>query len=213
MKKFFLLMVASLMTVFAMAKGDDSGSTKANAIEFDWDKGNVHMGGTKWYHVDLAPLYEEENPSLALYVTNPSRDLLVNADLKATVAGETETKHYVVSPHEHQTYTANATVLVRMHQTEIYLTLTTDGEVHLSAKVFESTDLDETCQDARVLQWNTEATQTKGYAAWWQVDIIQFKDATLQKDAKVTITNIGSGPVNLNDRSVARLPVVRFDQT
>ena len=197
MKKFFLLMVASLMTVFAMAKGDDSGSTKANAIEFDWDKGNVHLGGTKWYHVDLAPLYEEENPSLALYVTNPSRDLSVNADLKATVAGETETKHYVVSPHEHQTYTANATVLVRMHQTEIYLTLSTDGEVHLSAKVFESTDLDETCQDARVLTWDTEATQTKGYAAWWKVDISQFKDATLQKDAKVTITNIGSGPVNL----------------
>ena len=56
MKTFFLLMVASLMTVFAMAKGDDSGSTKANAIEFDWDKGNVHLGGTKWYHVDLAPL-------------------------------------------------------------------------------------------------------------------------------------------------------------
>ena len=66
MKKFFLLMVASLMTVFAMAKGDDSGSTKANAIEFNWDKGNVHMGGTKWYHVALAPLYEEENPSLTL---------------------------------------------------------------------------------------------------------------------------------------------------
>lgn len=197
MKKFFLLMVASLMTVFAMAKGDNSGSTKANAIEFDWDKGNVHMGGTKWYHVDLAPLYEEENPSLTLYVTNPSRDLSITADLKATVAGETETKHYVVSPHEHQSYTANATVLVRMHQTEIYLTLSTDGEVHLSAKVFESADLDETCQDARVLQWNTEATQTKGYAAWWKVDISQFKDATLNKDAKVTITNTGTGSVNL----------------
>ena len=197
MKKFFLLTLASLMTVFAMAKGDGSGSTKANAIEFDWDKGNVHMSGTKWYHVDLAPLYEEENPSLTLFVTNPSRDLSINADLKATVAGETETKHYVVSPHEHQIYTANATVLVRMRQTEIYLTLSTDGEVRLSAKVFESADLDETCKDARVLKWDTEATQTKGYAAWWKVDISQFKDSTLKKDAKVTITNIGSGSVNL----------------
>ncbi len=198
MKKFFLLTLASMMTVFAMAKGDGSGSTKANAIEFDWDKGNVHMSGTKWYHVDLSPLYEEENPSLTLFVTNPSRDLSINADLKATVAGETETKHYVVSPHEHQTYTANATVLVRMHQTEIYLTLTTDGEVRLSAKVFEAADLDETCKDARKLNWNTETTQTKGYAAWWKVDISQIKDtATIHKDAKVTITNIGSGSVNL----------------
>ena len=198
MKKFFLLTLASMMTVFAMAKGDGSGSTKANAIEFDWDKGNVHMSGTKWYHVDLAPLYEEENPSLTLFVTNPSRDLSINADLKATVAGETETKHYVVSPHEHQTYTANATVLVRMRQTEIYLTLTTDGEVRLSAKVFEAADLDETCKDARKLNWDTEVTQTKGYAAWWKVDISQIKDtATIKKDAKVTITNIGTGTVNL----------------
>ena len=199
MKKFFLLMLASMMTVFAMAKGDGSGSTKANAIEFDWDKGNIHMGDTKWYHVDLAPLYEEENPSLTLFVTNPSRDLSINADLKATVAGETETKHYVVSPHEHQTYTANATVLVRMRQTEIYLTLTTDGEVRLSAKVFEAADLDETCKDARKLEWNTETVQTKGYAAWWKVDISQIKDTVTfnKKDAKVTITNIGTGTVNL----------------
>ena len=197
MKKFFLLTLASLMTVFAMAKGDGSGSTKANAIEFDWDKGNVHMSGTKWYHVDLTPLYEEENPSLTLYVTNPDRSNSVNADLVATVAGETETKHYVVSPHEHQTYTANATVLVRMRQTEIYLTLTTDGTVNLSAKVFEAADLDETCKDARVLKWDTETEQKKGFTAWWKVDISQFRDTTLKKDAKVTITNTGTGSVNL----------------
>ena len=72
MKKFFLLTIASMVTVFAMAIGDDSGSTKANAIDFDWDKGVEHTGGTKWYRVDLAPLYEEDNPSLTLYLTNPS---------------------------------------------------------------------------------------------------------------------------------------------
>ena len=196
MKKFFLLTMASLMTVFAMAIGRNDGSTKANAIDFDWDKGNVHSGGTLWYHVDLAPLYEEENPSLTLYVTNPSRDNSVEASMTATVAGETETKHYTVSPHEHQIYSANATALVRLHQTEIYLTLTTDGEVLLSAKVFEASDLDETCKDARELKWDTEATQTKGYAAWWKVDLTKIKEA-VKKDAKVTITNAGKGKVNV----------------
>ena len=147
MKKFFLLTIASMMTIFAMAVGTNDGSTKANAIDFDWDKGNVHTGGTKWYHVDLAPLYEEESPSLTLFVTNPSRSETVEASMVATVAGETETKKYTVMPHEHQTYTANATVLVRMQQSEIYLTLTTDGEVRLSAKVYESADLDETCKN------------------------------------------------------------------
>ena len=37
MKKFFLLTMASMMTVFAMAIGRNDGSTKANAIDFDWD--------------------------------------------------------------------------------------------------------------------------------------------------------------------------------
>ena len=198
MKKFFLLTMASLMTVFAMAVGRNDGSTKANAIDFDWDLGNAHPGGTLWYHVDLAPLYEEENPSLTLYVTNPSRDNSVEASMTATVAGETETKHYTVSPHEHQIYSANASMLVRLHQTEIYLTLTTDGPVLLSAKVFEASDLDETCKDAKVLKWDTETTQTKGYAAWWKVDLTQIKDTVkFKKDAKVTITNAGSGTVNV----------------
>lgn len=195
MKKFFLLIMASMMTISMMA---GPGDTKAEAIDFDWNTGNVHPGGTLWYHVDLAPLYEEENPSLTLYVTNPSRDKSVKATLKATVAGETETKNYTVSPHEHQIYTANASMLVRLRQTEIYLVLTTDGEVRLSAKVFESQDLDETCKDARELKWDTETDQTKGYAAWWKVDISKIKDTlTVKKDAKVTITNIGGSTVNL----------------
>lgn len=196
MKRVLLLSVAVLMAFNMMAMGTGDGSTKANAIEFDWDKGNVHEPGTKWYHVDLSPLYEEENPSLSLYVTNPSRDESVQADMTATVAGQTETKHYTVSPHEYQTYTANAAMLVRMRQTEIYLTLTTDGEVRLSAKVFEAADLDETCKQAKTLPWNTEMTQTKGYAAWWKVDLTPVKDAYRQ-DAKVTITNVGTQTVNL----------------
>jgi hypothetical protein len=199
MKKYFLLIVASMMTISMMAVGTGDGSTKANAIEFDWDKGNVHMAGTKWYHVDLAPLYEEDNPSLTLYVTNPSRDKSVEASMTATVAGETDSKHYTVSPHEHQVYSTNAGVLVRLRQTEIYLTLTTDGEVRLSAKVFETTDLDETCKDAKTLKWDTETTQTKGYAAWWKVDLNSIKDTVNNKgkDARVTITNIGTKAVNL----------------
>ena len=56
MKKFFLLIMASMMAVSMMAVGTGDGSSKANAIEFDWDKANPHAAGTKWYHVDLTPL-------------------------------------------------------------------------------------------------------------------------------------------------------------
>ena len=90
MKKFFLCTLASLMTVFAMAIGDNSGKTKPNAKEFDWDKGVTHPGGELWYRVDLAPLYEEEDPSLTLYLTNPSNEVGTSVDvsMKATVAGQ-----------------------------------------------------------------------------------------------------------------------------
>ena len=199
MKKFFLLIMASMMAVSMMAVGTGDGSSKANAIEFDWDKANPHAAGTKWYHVDLTPLYQEENPSLTLYVTNPSRDKSIEVSMTATVAGETETKHYTLSPHEHQIYSANATMLVQLHQTEIYLTLTTDGEVLMSAKVFEASDLDETCKNAKELKWDTEMTQTEGYAAWWKVDLRGIKDTVNYptKDACVTITNAGTKTVNL----------------
>ena len=199
MKKFFLLIMASMMAVSMMAVGTGDGSSKANAIEFDWDKANPHAAGTKWYHVDLTPLYQEENPSLTLYVTNPSRDKSIEVSMTATVAGETETKHYTLSPHKHQIYSANATMLVQLHQTEIYLTLTTDGEVLMSAKVFEASDLDETCKNAKELKWDTEMTQTEGYAAWWKVDLRGIKDTVNYptKDACVTITNAGTKTVNL----------------
>lgn len=187
-----------MMTVFTMAIGRNDGSTKANAIEFDWDKGVEHSDGTKWYRVDLAPLYQEENPSLTLYLTNPSNWVGTSVDVSMTayVAGQTETKSYSIAAHQYKTYTANASMLVRMKQTEIYLTLSTDGRVKLSAKVFETADLDETCKDARVLNWDTETSQNPSFATWWQVDLTPVKNAS-NKDAKITLTNTGLQTVNL----------------
>lgn len=187
-----------MMTVFTMAIGRNDGSTKANAIEFDWDKGVEHSDGTKWYRVDLAPLYQEENPSLTLYLTNPSNWVGTSVDVSMTayVAGQTESKSYSIAAHQYKTYTANASMLVRMKQSEIYLTLSTDGRVKLSAKVFETADLDETCKDARVLNWDTETSQNPSFATWWQVDLTPVKNAS-NKDAKITLTNTGLQTVNL----------------
>lgn len=198
MKKFLTLVVALALTIPMMAIGRNDGSTKANAIDFDWDNGIEHLSGTKWYRVDLAPLYEEENPSLTLYLTNPSNAVGTSVDvsMQATVAGQTESKDYTIAARQYKTYTANASMLVRMKQTEIYLTLTSNGKIKLSAKVFEAADLDETCKDARVLAWGTAATQNPSYSAWWKVSLTPIKNATDQ-DAKITITNTGSKTVNL----------------
>lgn len=198
MKKFLTLVVAMAMVIPSMAIGRNDGSTKANAVDFDWDNGVEHLGGTKWYRVDLAPLYEEESPSLTLYLTNPSNAVGTSVDvsMQATVAGQSESKDYTIAARQYKTYTANATSLIRMKQTEIYLTLTSNGPIKLSAKVFETADLDETCKDARTLVWGTVATQEPMYSAWWKVDLKPIKDAADQ-DAKITITNTGSQTVNL----------------
>ena len=198
MKKFLTLVVAMAMVIPSMAIGRNDGSTKANAIDFDWDNGVEHVSGTKWYRVDLAPLYEEESPSLTLYLTNPSNAVGTSVDvsMQATVAGQSESKDYTIAARQYKTYTANATSLVRMKQTEIYLTLTSTGKIKLSAKVFETADLDETCKDARTLAWGTVATQDPMYSAWWKVSLKPIKDAADQ-DAKITITNTGSKTVNL----------------
>ena len=197
MKKLLLLTMASLMTVFAMAIGDNNGLTKADAIDFDWVNGVPHESDKPlWYRVDLAPLYEEENPSLTLFLTNPSRDNAVDVKMVATVAGQKEEKEYTIAPHANKSYTANAATLVRMKQTEIYLTLEANGKILLSAKVYESADLDESCKDARVLKWNTWTSQSKGYAAWWKVDLKPIKQST-NKDARIIIENAGNGELTL----------------
>ena len=198
MRKLFLLTLASFMTIFAMAIGRNDGSTKANAIDFDWNAGLVHDGGTKWYRVDLAPLYEEENPSLTLYLTNPSNVVGTSVDvhMKATIAGQIEDRDYTIYARQYKSFTANASMLIRMKQTEIFLTLSSNGNIKLSAKVFESSDLDETCKDARELKWNTATTQEPMYSAWWKVSLSPVKNAD-RKDAKITITNTGTKTVNL----------------
>ena len=201
MKKFFLLAMASLMTIFVMAEEPD-GSTKANAIDFDWEKGITHPGGNQklWYRVSLDPLYQEDNPSLTLYLTNPSNEVGTSVDVSmvATVAKQVESKDYTIAARQYKTYTANASMLVRMQQTEIYLTLKASGIVKLSAKVFESADLDETCKDAETLKWYTTTTQNPMYSKWWKINIAQIKDtAKMKKDARVVIKNLGTKTVNL----------------
>ena len=196
MKKFFLLSIASMMTVFAMAIGRNDGSTKANAIDFDWENPMEHTSGTKWYRVNLDPLYEEETPALNLFLANKDVRDSAHVSLRATVAGQTDEKTFNIAPKQQRVWSANATMLVRLKQKEIYLTLTSDGPVMMSARVFEAADLDETCRDAKVFNWNTGITQTAGPAIWYKVDLKAAK-ADDTKDVCVIVTNNGSQKLTL----------------
>ena len=205
MKKFLLLTMVSMMTVFAMAIGRNDGSTKANAIDFDWDGGHVQVGDTvKWYRVDLTPLYSEENPALTLYMVSQSLLDTVDCKLNATVAGQSEEKTYTIMPGKTMSWTANASMLVRLKQTEVYLTLKTtprnaDSEsarIKLSAKVYDAIDLDEACKNAKLFDWTNGITQSRGAMQWFKVDLKKAK-AKDSVDVCIAITNTGSGTLNL----------------
>ena len=196
MKKFLTLVVALVMVIPMMAIGRNDGSTKANAIDFDWEAPMTHTGGTLWYVVNLDPLYEEETPALNLFLANKDAFTEAHTSLKATVAGQTEEKSFTIGPKQQKVWSANATMLVRLKQKEIFLTLTSDGPVMMSARVFEAADLDETCKDALNFSWTTGITKPAGVPVWYKVNIKDAK-ANTAKDVCVVITNKGTGKLTL----------------
>ena len=72
MRRFLLLILASMMTISMMAVGAGTGKDKNNAIDFDWDGvSKPTVGTTSWYSIKLSGLSKEaENPTVALYLTN-----------------------------------------------------------------------------------------------------------------------------------------------
>ncbi len=196
MKKFLTFVVALAMVIPTMAIGRNDGSTKANAIDFDWEAPMTHTSGTKWYRVDLAPLYEEETPALNLFLANKDAFNDTHTSLKATVAGQTDEKSFTIHPKQQRVWSANATMLVRLKQKEIYLTLTSDGTVMMSARVFEAEDLDETCTDALLFNWSTGITKQAGVPVWYKVNIKDAKANTAQ-DVCVVVTNNGTKKLTL----------------
>ena len=57
MRKILLSAITLMMSVAMMAIGLGDGTSKANAIDFDWANGNVHESSEAlWYDVDMTPV-------------------------------------------------------------------------------------------------------------------------------------------------------------
>ena len=181
------------ISMFGIGRGD--GSTKANAIDFDWANGNTHEASAypRWYRVDLTPLYEEENPMLALYLTNlEAQD--ANVHLEASLMGETESRSYVISGKQNKLWSVAASMLVKTKQTEVFLTLKSDRKVALSAKVYAGGDVDESCKDAVDFDWTAGHAQAAG-EQWYKVDLTAAKASGKQIEVRVKNTSAKSATV------------------
>lgn len=194
MRKILTLLTAMLLTVPMWAIGDGSGDSKADAIDFSWENGCEQNGGSKWYRVPLDPLYDEDNPTLALYLTN-----LDNEEAEVTVTGyimsEKETREYKIAAKSNQIWSRSAAALVSMKQTEIYLVLESNKKVALSAKVYETSDLDEACLKAQEFKWDDQSMVQPAGNGWWAIDLTEVK-ANPEKTARLVITNMGNSTAN-----------------
>ena len=193
MRKILLSTVALLMAVSMMAIGNNSGVTKANAIDFDWENGNVHNSSSVlWYRVDLTPLKGAEDPTLALYLTN-LEDAAATVQVEATVMGQTEKLNYTIAAKDYKLWSQNAKMLLLV-TSELYLTLQSDKQIALSAKVYETEDIvDDACTQAVDFDWN--GVVVPAGEKWFRLNLKDVKNS--QDKLDFVVTNNGAQAANV----------------
>lgn len=150
MKKLFTLLFAIMASTTLFALGRNDGTSKANAIEYDWDNGVYHYGGTKWYRVDLSPLYDGANlETLSLDFTNPSITETANVTCQIMYTGNTESIEQTIVPEA--SYRSNAVsgdLLVSMRINELFLWVSSTANVNLKWQLTWPTG--DSCDDAKI---------------------------------------------------------------
>ncbi len=176
MKKILLILVAAMMTLTGFAAGTGDGSSKANAIEFDWTNGNTQEAGTAlWYVVRLEErLAEVDDPNIALYLTNLSSSS-ADVHISAVIAGEEEARNYTIAGNGSRTWSSSASMLVKMGYKEMFVKLTTTQQIHLAAKVFEGSFADEACTKA--VAYDYAAHNQKAGTAWYTINLAELREA------------------------------------
>lgn len=176
------------MATCMMAIGNNSGMTKANAIDFDWENGNVHEATTAlWYRVDLSPLKDAADPTLALYLTNLA-DKAATVTVEATLMGQTETLSYTIDAKDYNLWSQNVRMVLMM-TSEMYLTLQSDEKIALSAKVYETEDIvDDACANAVDFNWKGVAVAAG--EQWYRLNLADVKAG--YNNLKFVVANNGA---------------------
>ena len=101
MKKILLSTIALMMSVAMMAIGLGDGSSKANALDFDWTTDNVHDATEAlWYNVSLAPVNAANEPAVVLYLTNLT-DEEATVNVTVSIASAQRTVTYTIAARDY----------------------------------------------------------------------------------------------------------------
>lgn len=133
MKKVHIIFALLILATPIFALGRNDGSSKAHSIDFDWDKVFVQEPGAFWYRVAVAPIFELQDPELLLTLTNLSTDS-ATLSLHATMDDNFVEMNYKMAGGDSRTRELETDMLAPHYQ-YIYLTLTSDQKVSLSASL------------------------------------------------------------------------------
>ena len=209
MRKFLLSTIALMMSVAMMAVGAGNGTSKANAIDFDWANGHKPaLSAGSWYRVSLSPLKAQANdPTLALYLTNLTDETAaVSVTVEASLLGQSSSSkfNYNIAGKDYQlwskkTFTAAGRELslkqmMDLGLSEIYLQLTANKEIALSAKVYETEDIvDDACSKAKDFDWT--GVSVPAGEQWYRLNLAEVKMAN--KQLKFVVANNGVSAANV----------------
>ena len=209
MRKLLLSTIALLMTISVMAIGLGDGLNKVNAIDFDWTNGHKPaLSAGLWYRVDLSPLKAEANdPTLALYLTNLSdATASVSLKLEASLLGKSmnQTSNYNIAAKDYQLWSKQSfdyngrkmslKQLMTAGLSEVYLQLTSNGEIALSAKVYETADIvDDACSKAKDFNWAGVSVPVG--EQWYRLNLSDVK--TNGKKLNFVVKNNGASVANV----------------
>jgi len=156
----FTLLFALLASTSLFAIGRNDGSNKANAIDFDWEYGVLQDSGTKWYRLDLTPLYAGAN-SLRFNITNPSNTESVDITCMLTVYGQTDTILQTIAPQSSfDGWDFDPTPLIKRHLQELFFVVSSTGDVQLSWYITSPSG--DSCEDAKY--YGAQNAGTKWYS-------------------------------------------------
>ena len=209
MRKILLSTIALMMTISMMAVGLGNGKDQANAIDFDWVNGHKPaLSSGSWYCVDLTPLKAEANdPTLALYLTNLTDETSsVSLTLQATVLGQSvnQKSSYNIAANDYQLWSKQSfeyggrvlslKQLMAAGLSEVYLQLTANKEIALSAKVYETEDIvDDACSTAKDFNW--AGVSVFAGEQWYRLNLADVKNSG--NELKFVVANNGGAAANV----------------
>ena len=198
-----------MMSVAMMAIGAGNGTSKANAIDFDWANGHKPaLSAGSWYRVSLSPLKAQANdPTLALYLTNLTDETAaVSVTVEASLLGQSSSSkfNYNIAGKDYQLWSKKSFTaagrelslkqMMDLGLSEIYLQLTANKEIALSAKVYETEDIvDDACSKAKDFDWT--GVSVPAGEQWYRLNLTEVKSQN--KQLKFVVANNGVSAANV----------------